>query len=228
MSAASVTRADLARRIDHTLLKPEATQVDIGKLCDECLRYHFAAACVNGYWISSCAARLAGSSTAVAAVVGFPLGAMTTEAKVFETTTSVAHGAREIDMVVNLGALSAGDRTATTRDIAAVVDAAKQVNQGAQVKVILETAALDDDKIKLGCECAAAAHADYVKTSSGFHPAGGATVRHVQLLREYAGDMQVKAAGGIRDLATAQSMIEAGADRLGMSASVAIIEAVDE
>jgi deoxyribose-phosphate aldolase len=220
------TRAVLARVIDHTLLKPEATRAQVDQLCDECLKYGFAAACVNPVWAARCAKRLEGSRTVVATVVGFPLGATLTEVKVLEAQMAVRHGAREVDMVVDLAALIAGEQDVLTRDIAAVVEAAKHVNPDALVKVILETRALTTDQIILGCRCAVDARADFVKTSTGFHPAGGATVEHVALLRKHAGPLRVKAAGGIRDLQTALAMLEAGADRLGASASVAIVEAL--
>jgi deoxyribose-phosphate aldolase len=221
-----VTRAALARLIDHTLLKPEATQADIDRLCDECLEHHFFAACVNPVWVAHCAARLAGSDTLVASVAGFPLGATTSEVKAYEARTAIEHGTREVDMVVNLGALLAGDRAAVTRDIADVVQAVKRADPAALVKVILETRALTDEQIVLGCRCATAAAGDFVKTSTGFHPAGGATVAHVRLLRQHAGSLHVKAAGGLRDLPAALGMIDAGADRLGTSSSVAIVTAL--
>jgi deoxyribose-phosphate aldolase len=220
------TRAALARCIDHTVLKPEATAAQIDRLCEECRTYGFAAACVNPVWVERASARLAGSTTRVASVVGFPLGAATTEVKAAEAMLAAEQGAREIDMVVHLGALLDGDRSAVTGDIAAVVDAAKSVADEVVVKVILETAALTDEQIILGCRCTAEAQADFVKTSTGFHPAGGATARHVALLRKHAAPLKVKAAGGIRDLPTALAMLEAGADRLGMSASVAVMQAL--
>ncbi len=222
------TRAALARLIDHTLLKPEATQAQIERLCDEGLQHNFAAVCVNSYWVGHCAARLVGSETAVATVVGFPLGAMATEAKAYEALMAVEQGAGEVDMVVNLGALLAGDRESVVRDIAAVVDSVKFADPTALVKVILETRALTDEQIVVGCRCAAEAQADYVKTSTGFHAAGGATVEHVALMRKTAAPLHVKASGGIRDLPTALAMIEAGADRLGVSAGVAILEALTD
>lgn len=222
------TRAELARTIDHTLLKPEATREQVAKLCDECLQYGFAAACVNPFWAIECAERLRASDTAVATVAGFPLGATTPECKAMEARVAVAAGAGEVDMVVNLGALIAGDMKTVEADIATVVQAAKSASDAAIVKVILETRALTDEQIIAGCRCAAVGGADYVKTSTGFHPAGGATVEHVALLRKHAGNMKVKAAGGIRDLQTARAMLEAGADRLGMSASAAVISELQE
>lgn len=220
------TRMELARLIDHTLLKPEATQAQIDRLCDECLEHHFFAACVNPVWVAHCAARLAGSDTVVAAVAGFPLGATTADVKAYEALAAIEHGAGEVDMVAHLGALLAGDRLTVTRDIAAVVESVKRADASALVKVILETRALTDEQIILGCRCAADAQADFVKTSTGFHPAGGATVEHVALLKKHAAPLRVKAAGGLRDLPTVLAMLEAGADRLGMSASVAVVQAM--
>jgi len=218
------TQAELARFIDHTLLKPEATAAQVDRLCDEALRYGFCAVCVNPVWVRRCVQRLAGSGVRVASVAGFPLGASRTAVKAQEARTAIQDGAIEVDMVVNLAALISGDRTEAVRDIAAVVEAVKQASPDALVKVILETAALSEQEIILGCRCAAEARADFVKTSTGFHPAGGATVEHVSLLRKHAGPLMVKAAGGIRDLRTALAMLEAGADRLGMSASVSVVE----
>ena len=226
MSQLPKTRAELARLIDHTLLKAEATSEQIDQLCQECLEHGFCAVCVNPLWVPRCVRWLLGSESKVATVVGFPLGASTTPAKAQEAQIAVAHGATEIDMVVNLGALLVGDKNSVVRDIAAVVTASKQAGEDALVKVILETAVLTDEQIALGCRCVAEAQADFVKTSTGFHPAGGATVEHVALLRKHAAPLKVKAAGGIRDLSTATAMIEAGADRLGMSASVAVVQAL--
>lgn len=223
MSVLPRTRIELARLIDHTLLKPEATAQQIDRLCDECLQYGFYAACVNPAWVERCVRRLAESSTCVASVAGFPLGASLSATKADEARRVVEHGATEVDMVVNVGALIAGDEAAVVRDIEMVVSAVKRTNESALVKVILETSALTDEQIVLGCHCAAEALADFVKTSTGFHPAGGATVEHVALLRRHASPLKVKAAGGIRDVQTALAMIEAGADRLGMSASVAVV-----
>jgi len=227
MSNHLLTPAELAGRIDHTLLKPEATVGQIDQLCDEAIQYGFYAVCVNPCWVTRSVLRLLESDAAVATVAGFPLGAATTNAKAYEALAAMEDGAREVDMVVNLGALLAGDRDAVVRDIAAVVDTVKRADTEALVKVILETAVLTDEQIALGCRCVAEAQADFVKTSTGFHPAGGATTRHVALLRQSAAPLKVKAAGGIRDLETALAMLEAGADRLGMSASVAVVQALE-
>ena len=212
--------------IDHTILKPEATADQIDRLCDEALQFRFAAVCVNPVWVARCVRRLASGGSGgpvVCTVAGFPLGASLPEMKSAEARKAVEQGALEVDMVVNMGALIAGERGAVTADIAAVVAATKRANERASVKVILETRALTDEQIILGCRCLAEAQADYVKTSTGFHPNGGATVEHVALLRKHASPLKVKAAGGIRDLKSALAMIAAGADRLGMSASVAVL-----
>ena len=224
MNGLPQTPAELARFIDHTVLKPETTVEQIDRLCEECLQHGFYAACVNPIWVPRCVQRLARSQTVVASVAGFPLGASLTATKADEARRAIEQGATEVDMVVNIGALVAGDADTVRRDIEAVVSATVGANSKALVKVILETRALTDEQIILGCRCAAEAQADFVKTSTGFHPAGGATVEQVALLREHATPLKVKAAGGIRDLKTALDMIEAGADRLGMSASVQVIE----
>ena len=215
---------ELAHLIDHTVLKPETTLAQVDRLCDECLQYGFFAACVNPVWIAHCVRKLRSGRTVVAAVAGFPLGASLTATKADEARRAVEQGAREIDMVVNLGALIAGDEAAVTRDILAVVSAVAETGTKALLKVILETRALTDEQIILGCRCAREAHATFVKTSTGFHPTGGATVEHIRLMKQHADPLKVKASGGIRDLKTALAMIEAGADRLGLSAGVAIIE----
>jgi deoxyribose-phosphate aldolase len=216
----------LARLIDHTLLRADARADEIDRLCAEALRHSFAAVCVNGTWVRRCAAALAGSPVAVCAVVGFPLGAMTPEAKAFEAARALEDGAREIDMVINIGALKSGDRELVERDIAALAGLCH--GRGALLKVILETALLDDAQKIQACEIARAADADFVKTSTGFSQ-GGATVRDVALLRRSVGPtMGVKASGGVRDAQQARALLEAGATRLGTSASVAIVaEAAD-
>lgn len=213
--------------VDHTLLKPEATAAQIDRLCDEALEHRFAAVCVNPVWVARCMRRLAGGGAGgpvVCTVAGFPLGASLSEIKAAEARKAVEEGALEVDMVVNMGALISGERTTVTADIAAVVAAVKRANERAGVKVILETRALTNEQIIMGCRCVAEGQADYVKTSTGFHANGGATVEHVALLHKHASPLKVKAAGGIRDLKTALAMIEAGASRLGMSASVGIMK----
>jgi deoxyribose-phosphate aldolase len=215
--------SSIASLIDHTLLRPEATRVDILQLCREAREYEFASVCVNPYWVPLAAAELAASQVKVCTVVGFPLGATSTEAKVAETEAALAAAAQEIDMVQNIGALRGGDRQAVQQDIEAVVMVAHRA--GAIVKVILETALLDDDQKTAACLLAKAAGADFVKTSTGFGPSG-ATVHDVELMRRTVGPvMGVKASGGVRTLDDLNKMVAAGATRIGASASVKIVEA---
>jgi deoxyribose-phosphate aldolase len=216
--------AAIARSIDHTLLRPEATAADIRKVCREAVQYNFASVCVNPYWVPLVAAEVAGSAVKVCTVVGFPLGANTTAIKVAETENAIQAGAQEIDMVLNIGELRGGNYDAVGQDIQAVVNAAHQ--GGAIVKVILETALLDDPQKAIASTLSKTAGADFVKTSTGFGP-HGATVHDVELLRKAVGEeMGVKASGGIRTLDDFKTMAAAGANRIGASASVQIVEAV--
>jgi deoxyribose-phosphate aldolase len=213
----------IASVIDHTLLRPDASASDVHKVCQEALKYGFASACVHPYWTHLVAAELAGSTVKVCTVVGFPLGANLTAIKVAETEAAVRLGAQEIDMVLNIGELRGGNEDAVRQDIQAVVEAAHR--GGAIVKVILETALLDDDQKVIACSLSKLAGADFVKTSTGFS-AHGATVHDVALMRQAVGaEMGVKASGGIRTLEDLKNMIAAGASRIGASASVKIIEA---
>ena len=213
----------IAGLIDHTLLRADATRDDIVKICREARKYSFASVCINPYWVPLAAAELAASSVKVCTVVGFPLGATSTEAKVAETEAALRVGAQEIDMVQNVGALRSGDNDAVKADIAAVVVAAHRA--GAIVKVILETALLDDNQKVMASMLAKMAKADFVKTSTGFGPSG-ATAHDVELMRLTVGpDMGVKASGGIRTLDDLRKMAAAGATRIGASASVKIVEA---
>jgi len=213
----------IAALIDHTILKPEATRTDVIKVCREARQYNFASVCVNPYWVPLVRAELAGTPVKVCSVVGFPLGATSTEAKAAETAAAVRDGAQEIDMVINVGALRSGEQDAVRKDIHEVVKAAHQ--GGAIVKVILETALLDDNQKALACMLAKAAGADFVKTSTGFGPSG-ATAHDIALMRQAVGPaMGVKASGGIRTLEDLQTMTAAGATRIGASASVKIVEA---
>ena len=210
---------NLASYIDHTILKQDARRADVERICAEAREHHFATVCVNSCWTSLAAELLAGSGVGVTVVVGFPLGACSTAAKAFEARQAVADGATEIDMVVNVGRLKDGDDAFVTEDIRAVVEAAAP----AAVKVILECCLLDHDQIVRACECSVAAGAAFVKTSTGFST-GGATVDDVALMRATVGERcKVKAAGGIHNRAEAQAMIDAGADRLGCSAGIAIV-----
>lgn len=212
----------LAKLMDHTLLKPEATSDMIIQLCAEARKYHFASVCVNPTNVKLCADLLRGSDVKVCTVIGFPLGATSTEVKVFETRNALDNGATEIDMVINIGALKAGDSEKVAKDIRGVVETAHKA--GALVKVILETALLSDEEKVIGCLLAKEAGADFVKTSTGFS-SGGATVHDVTLMRQTVGPiLGVKASGGIRTLGDAEAMVAAGATRLGVSASVKIIE----
>jgi deoxyribose-phosphate aldolase len=214
----------IAALIDHTLLKPEATEADIRQICGEARVYGFASVCVNPYWVPVVAAELAGSAAKVCSVIGFPLGASATEIKVAETVAAIRAGAREIDMVINIGELRGGNLEAVECDIRAVVGAAH--DEGAIVKVILETALLDDEQKIVACRISKDAGADFVKTSTGFGPYG-ATVDDVALMRKTVGlDMGVKASGGIRTLEDLRKMVAAGATRIGTSAGVRIVEAV--
>lgn len=219
-AAAEVPR-DLARYLDHTLLKPEASASDIDKLCAEAIEYGFAAVCVNPTWVKRAAENVRGSDVKVASVVGFPLGATPSENKAMETRRAIRDGAREIDMVINIGALKSGDHDAVRKDIEKVSDACREA--GARNKVIIEAALLTDEEKVIASYLAKQAKADYVKTSTGFGP-GGATVHDVLLMRETVGpDMGIKAAGGIHSAEDVQEMIAAGATRIGASAGVAIV-----
>jgi len=220
-----LTRIDpaIARLIDHTLLRADATREEIVKLCREARKYEFASVCVNPYWVSLVAAELAGSPVKVCTVAGFPLGATTTESKVAETEIALRVGAQEIDMVINVGALKSGDLETVRQDIHAVAEATHRA--GAILKVILETALLDDNQKATASTLAKLAGADFVKTSTGFGPSG-ATAHDVALMRMVVGpDMGIKASGGIRTLEDLQKMAAAGATRIGASASVKIVEA---
>ncbi len=213
----------IASLIDHTILKPESTRADVVKVCREARQYQFASVCVNPYWVPLVRAELSGSPVKVCTVVGFPLGATSTEAKVAETAAAIRAGAQEIDMVLNVGALRSGDHEAVKLDIQQVVRVAHEA--GAIVKVILETALLDDNQKAVACTLSKLAGADFVKTSTGFGPAG-ATAQDIALMRSVVGPgMGVKAAGGIRTLADLKAMTAAGATRIGASASVKIVEA---
>jgi deoxyribose-phosphate aldolase len=214
---------DIARYIDHTLLKPDAAEGDIRQLCEEALQYKFASVCVNPTFVTLAAQILRGSTVKVCSVVGFPFGTHPPEVKAMETRQAIREGAREIDMVINIGALKSGNDDLLYRDIRAVVEACD--DGGAILKVIIEAALLtDDEKIK-ACQIARKAQADYVKTSTGFGP-GGAVAHDVALMREVVKDtrMGVKAAGGIRSYADAKKMIRAGATRIGASAGIQILK----
>lgn len=213
----------IAAMIDHTLLKPEATPAQIEKLCAEAAEYHFASVCVNPVYIPLAARLLKGTGVKVCCVVGFPLGAIAPEQKAAEAASCAAMGAEELDMVIHVGAAKTGDWALVQRDIEGVVKAAA----GHTVKVIIETCLLTDEEKVKACEAAKAAGAHFVKTSTGFST-GGATTHDIALMRKTVGpEMGVKASGGIRDYETAMAMIEAGANRIGASAGIAIVAAAE-
>ena len=215
----------IAAYIDHTLLKQDAAAPQIDRLCAEAAQYHFASVCVNPWYVPRCVKHLQGTGVKVCTVVGFPLGATTTESKVFETLQAVKSGAEEIDMVMNVCAMKSGNTRAIEQEIQALAAA---VEGHAILKVILETCLLTEEEKILACQIAKRAGADYVKTSTGFST-GGATVADVALMRRTVGpEMGVKAAGGIRDYATAKAMLDAGATRIGASAGIAIVQQAQE
>lgn len=212
---------NIAKMIDHTLLKADAKKEQIEKICQEAKEYTFASVCVNPTWVSLSSELLKGTEVKVCTVIGFPLGATTPETKAFETSNAIENGATEVDMVINIGALKDGNYDLVERDIKAVVDAAKGK---ALTKVIIETSLLTDEEKVKACELAVKAGTDYVKTSTGFST-GGATIEDIALMRKTVGpDIGVKASGGVRSSQDATDMIEAGATRIGASSGVAIVQ----
>lgn len=223
-SEVKITGRMIADMIDHTLLKADATKEQILKLCEEARENKFASVCVNPAWVSTAAEALRGSSVKVCTVIGFPLGATTSFAKAAETRDAVANGADEVDMVINVGYLKGHMDKEVVKDVKAVVDAAG----GKLVKVIIEAAMLTDEEVVRACKLSVEGGTDFVKTSTGFGP-GGATVHHVALMRETVGkDIGVKASGGIRDFAFAKDLVRAGANRIGASASIKILNGDSE
>ncbi|KJB88730.1 deoxyribose-phosphate aldolase [Paenibacillus sp. E194] len=213
----------IARMIDHTMLKADAVQADIAKLVEEAKQYQFASVCVNPTWVAYCAEQLAGTEVKVCTVIGFPLGASTSAVKALETQDAIAGGATEVDMVINIGELKAGNDDFVQKDIEAVVKAA---SGKALVKVIIETCLLTDEQKVRACELAVKAGADFVKTSTGFST-GGATREDVALMRKTVGQQTgVKASGGVRSLEDVNNMIEAGATRIGASSGVSIMNGI--
>jgi len=212
----------IASYIDHTLLKPEASEAEVLKVCAEAAEYGFKSVCVNPVWVKTVTTALKGSGVLTCSVVGFPLGATPTDVKSFEARGAVLDGADEVDMVINIAAARAGDKGALADDIAAVAETVHA--GGAILKVIIETALLTDEQKVLACQAAVEAGADFVKTSTGFN-GGGATVEDVALMRNAVGpNVGVKASGGVRSLADAQAMIAAGATRIGASSGIAIVK----
>ena len=215
-----MTTQQLAKMIDHTLLRADATRNELTKLTEEAKQYQFASVCVNPGWVSYAAEQLKGTGVDICTVIGFPLGASTSETKAFETKDAIAKGATEVDMVINIGALKDGKDDVVEQDIRAVVEAAA----GTLVKVIIETCLLTDDEKVRACQAAVRAGADFVKTSTGFST-GGATPEDIALMRRTVGpDVGVKASGGVRSLEDMQKMIEAGATRIGASSGVKIMQ----
>ena len=218
----SATAHDWASLVDHTLLKPEATENDIKKLCSEAIEFGFASVCVNPSWVKKAAGFLKGSTVPVCTVIGFPLGATLSDVKAFEARRAIFNGAKEVDMVINIGALKSGDDCAVEDDIRAVAQAAHE--NGVLLKVIIETALLTDDEKVRACLASKNAGADFVKTSTGFAK-GGATVEDVRLMRRVVGSqLGVKASGGVKGIEDARAMFEAGATRIGASVGVKIAQ----
>jgi len=212
---------EIAKMIDHTLLKAEATKDQIEQLCAEAKEYQFASVCVNPTWVAYASELLKGTGVDVCTVIGFPLGANTPETKAFETTNAIENGATEVDMVINIGALKNGDDSLVERDIQAVVNAAKGK---ALTKVIIETSLLTEEEKVRACKLAVSAGTDFVKTSTGFST-GGATVDDIALMRKTVGPtIGVKASGGVRNAEDAKNMIDAGATRIGASSGIAIVK----
>ncbi|WP_082174424.1 deoxyribose-phosphate aldolase [Bacillus sp. FJAT-27231] len=212
---------DIAKTIDHTLLKAETTKEEIKKICEEARAYEFASVCVNPFWVAYASEQLEGTKVKVCTVIGFPLGATTTAVKAFETKDAIENGATEVDMVINIGALKAGDDETVLKDIQAVTASARGK---ALTKVIIETSLLTDEEKERACRLSVEAGADYVKTSTGFST-GGATEEDVRLMRKTVGpDIGVKASGGVRSQEDALSMIKAGATRIGASSGVQIVQ----
>ncbi|MET3140655.1 UNVERIFIED_ORG: deoxyribose-phosphate aldolase [Arthrobacter sp. UYEF10] len=213
---------NIASFIDHTLLKPEASEAEILEVCAEAAEYHFKSVCVNPLWVKTVKTALKGSGVLTCSVIGFPMGATPSDVKAFEARGAVLDGADEIDMVINIAAARAGDKGALVDDISAVAETVHA--GGAILKVIIETALLSDDQKVLACQASVEAGADFVKTSTGFN-GGGATAEDIALMRRTVGpDLGVKASGGVRSLAGAQVMIAAGATRIGASSGIAIVK----
>ena len=213
---------DWASLIDHTLLRPDASQTEIKHLCEEAAQYHFASVCVNPTWVRACACHLQGTGVPVCTVIGFPLGATLPDVKAYEARRAIMDGAHEVDMVINVGALKSGDDCLVEHDIRSVVEVAHEYD--VTCKVIIETALLTDDEKIRACQAAKNAGADFVKTSTGFSK-GGATVADVALMRRTVGsELGVKASGGVKSMADARAMVEAGATRIGASVGVKIAQ----
>lgn len=219
-----MTANDIAQRIDHTLLKATATREEILRLCEEAVTCGFHSVCVNPRWVPVAADRLQGTAVSICSVISFPLGADSTKIKVAQAQDAIYAGADEIDMVADLAAIIEGDGKYLLHQLMSVLKVCRTMRPPARLKVIIESAALTTDQKVFACQIADQAGVDFVKTSTGFHPAGGATVEDVTLMKQSAPHCRVKASGGIRTAAQAIAMLDAGADRIGASASVAIME----
>jgi deoxyribose-phosphate aldolase len=224
MLGSATTAKEVARAIDHTLLKAEATRADILRLCDEALTYGFHAVCVNGRWVSVVADRLHGTAVTVAGVVSLPLGADTTKVKVAQARETIYDGADEIDMVADLASIVEGDTRYLLHQLRSVRAVCRSMRPPVLLKVIIESAALTREQKVFACEIGQQAGADFIKTSTGMHPAGGATVEDVRLMKETAPNCRIKAAGGIKTAQQALAFLAAGAERIGTSASVQIVK----
>lgn len=223
-----MTRDKIAKYIDHTILRSNATVNDIKKLCEEAKKYKFAAVCVNPCYVSYCKEQLKDSEVKVATVVGFPLGANKIETKVYETKQALLDGADEIDMVINIGAMIEGSYEYVEEEIKAIVETTREFGEDKIVKVIIETSELNDEQKKIACKISKRVGAHFVKTSTGFSKSG-ATVEDVRLMKETVGEnVKVKASGGVKTFEDAIKMIEAGADRIGTSSGVAIVEGAEK
>lgn len=230
-----MTQNQLAAKIDHTLLKPEATADDVRQIVTQAITFKFASVCVHPIWVSTVARQLSGSGVLTCAVASFPHGANKPTIKAIEASSCVKDGAQEIDLVAHLPHLARHDFEAAKAELTEVVRACRAVRPSTIIKVIVESAYLlslgsdlGEKAIEIACRAIRESGADFIKTSTGFHPAGGASLEAVRLMKKHAAGIAVKASGGIRDLQTALAMLEAGADRLGLSASVGIVEAYNE
>lgn len=223
-----MTGSDIAKRIDHTLLKATATRAEILRLCDEASKYGFHSVCVNPRWVSAAADRLQGTAVAVCSVISFPLGADMTKSKVAQAQDAIYAGADEIDVVADLAAIIERDEKYLLHQLMSVLKACRTMRPPVLLKVIIESAALTTDQKVFACQVADQAGVDFVKTSTGFHPAGGATVEDVALMKQTAPRCQVKASGGIKTAEQAIAMLNAGADRIGTSSGVTIVEEMRE
>jgi deoxyribose-phosphate aldolase len=228
----TMTRTELAAKIDHTILKPEATAGDVQQIIDQAIQFQFASVCVQPIWVATVARQLSGKGVLTCAVAGFPHGANKPTIKAIEASSTVKDGAQEVDMVAHLPHLARHDFEAAKAEFTEVVRACRAVRPETIIKVIVESGYLlslgaeaGEKAIEIACRAVRESGADFIKTSTGFHPAGGASIEAIRLMKKHAAGIAVKASGGIRDMPTALAMLEAGADRLGLSASVKIVEA---